>query len=898
VAVSSTAAADLTALVGTSRRPAGARFRLADLQLHTPVDKNFKAGVSIQDAAGRKDFAASYVAAAIEHGVEVMAVTEHNDVSWIDDLRDAASASNVLLFPGFELSSSEGVHVLCLFEPDAEAAWLDDLIVELKLPRNKRRHADGSPTQCKCTLKEIISLVHDRGGICILAHVDSGDGILNVLHGETRIVAWRECGADAIQCSQNPRTMKSGFNRLALMNEADLYQRDRPYACVQTSDARSLAEIGSKASFIKMSSESIEGLRQAFRDPESRVRFPNDHATAPYPRILAMQWDGAFLQAEISVNPNLNCLVGGKGSAKSTIVESIRHLFDLPIRSDTIREQADTLLSEVFPTSAKVSALVEVSKPQVTRYMVERTGREKPIVRSGDSGDIVEGLAPADVLRPVVFGQKEIYETALHLESQLKLLDGYCGDEVTAIQADVRATVQAIHGKSNDIRRLSDEIASDADRVSELPALRERKRLFDQAGLAEKLKEQSDLERERQVFASAAARIADQRRALADARTRVTEIVEVSVPEESPNAELVGNVRAVVGRIAEAWAASLADVEQAIDAAETEVTRLRAQWDERFAKRRSEFDKAVTEVAGEHGEPEIRAFLGLDAKIDELKQVEETVKKRSVRLKTLSGERAESVATLREYRRKIFAVRERWARQLTEQLEGSVRVTVEHQGDRRGALEAIKKLRSGAGTKQLEALVGHGAFSPAALAAARRSGAGALEAQFGLSAATAQQLVRALDAKATDTLETLALEDRVEISLKSGSEFRPLNRLSAGGRSTAILLLALLESEGPLVLDQPEDDLDNAFIYEEVVQRLRTEKERRQFIIATHNANIPVLGDAEQILILKAESDGDVVRAKVDKEGSIDDERIHGPLEAVLEGGREAFQLRKEKYGF
>ena len=118
----------------------------------------------------------------------------------------------------------------------------------------------------------------------------------------------------------------------------------------------------------------------------------------------------------------------------------------------------------------------------------------------------------------------------------------------------------------------------------------------------------------------------------------------------------------------------------------------------------------------------------------------------------------------------------------------------------------------------------------------------------------AAQLNRSLDEKALAALEMLGLEDRVEIALDVGTpdrpDHRPLQRLSAGQRSTAILLLALLESDGPLILDQPEDDLDNRFIYEGVVRRLRDTKEQRQFLIATHNANIPVLGDSEQIVIL------------------------------------------------
>ena len=93
-------------------------------------------------------------------------------------------------------------------------------------------------------------------------------------------------------------------------------------------------------------------------------------------------------------------------------------------------------------------------------------------------------------------------------------------------------------------------------------------------------------------------------------------------------------------------------------------------------------------------------------------------------------------------------------------------------------------------------------------------------------------------------------------------DYRPLDRLSPGQKSTAILLLIMQESRDPLLIDQPEDDLDNRFIYDDIVQRLREAKPARQFVIATHNANIPILGDAEQIVVLDAkESDGGSVTA-------------------------------------
>lgn len=231
-----------------------------------------------------------------------------------------------------------------------------------------------------------------------------------------------------------------------------------------------------------------------------------------------------------------------------------------------------------------------------------------------------------------------------------------------------------------------------------------------------------------------------------------------------------------------------------------------------------------------------------------------------------------------------------------------MRLTVEHQGNRDRAFASLRNLKSGAGQRQIQQLVERSDFSPARLAELLRAGADALSREFDVPEGAAQQLARVATDEAVDRIEVLPLEDRVEIALNVGSEgraeFRPLDRLSAGQRSTAILLLALLESDGPLILDQPEDDLDNRFIYDDVVQRLRGAKEQRQFLIATHNANIPVLGDAEQIVILDTHVVDERVRAFVAARGSIDDGGLHGALEDVLEGGREAFQRRKEKYGF
>ncbi len=115
-----------------------------------------------------------------------------------------------------------------------------------------------------------------------------------------------------------------------------------------------------------------------------------------------------------------------------------------------------------------------------------------------------------------------------------------------------------------------------------------------------------------------------------------------------------------------------------------------------------------------------------------------------------------------------------------------------------------------------------------------------------------------------------------------------------------MLLLLLLESQAPLVVDQPEDDLDNRFITDGVVPKMREEKGRRQFVFATHNANIPVLGDAELIVGLTASGDAGQGKGRMPEYhmGSIDSVPVRQLVEEVLEGGKEAFETRRLKYGF
>ena len=176
--------------------------------------------------------------------------------------------------------------------------------------------------------------------------------------------------------------------------------------------------------------------------------------------------------------------------------------------------------------------------------------------------------------------------------------------------------------------------------------------------------------------------------------------------------------------------------------------------------------------------------------------------------------------------------------------------------------------------------------------------------EFGIPGAQAERLAKNSDATLMQVEELdLPSTTRIELNtspLHETENWQTLDQLSTGQKATAVLLLLLLESDAPLVVDQPEDDLDNRFITEGVVPRMREEKRRRQFLFSTHNANIPVLGDAELILGLSASGEADAGGAKVAPEhmGAIDARPVRELVEELLEGGEDAFERRRRKYGF
>ncbi|WP_409246683.1 AAA family ATPase [Acinetobacter baumannii] len=239
-------------------------------------------------------------------------------------------------------------------------------------------------------------------------------------------------------------------------------------------------------------------------------------------------------------------------------------------------------------------------------------------------------------------------------------------------------------------------------------------------------------------------------------------------------------------------------------------------------------------------------------------------------------------------------------KRLNRKLNQKVKLTLRPEGNRQRLVDFLNNCSlDGVGPKRL-AWVLEQVFSPANLAATIRQGETELVRKFNIPDSVVRALIHLPEQKLLE-IEELLLPDTmtIELNVTHGERdaiFRPIDDLSTGQQCTAVLHLLLLDNQDPLILDQPEDNLDNAFIAERIVAELRRAKLSRQFLFATHNANIPVFGDAEWIGVLSVQDNKGMILPE--QQGAIDVPKVQELAADILEGGKSAFNQRREKYGF
>ena len=307
----------------------GARFHKCALQVNPHHYAGTFRGQSHEGTGA--NYVESIVERAAETGVTVLAVTDHNSVADVPAFKQAAADRGIHVFPGFEIGSSDGVHTLCIYPQHEDREKLERYLGELGI-----LEPGPSASLSRATFAEILEKVKEHGGITVAAHATTSKGLLKTLSGLPRIMAWQNETLAAIQIPGPVCDLPMEFRSIVENKNAD-YRRSHPagkdlaVAVVNAKDISVPDDLNdaSATCWIKMSEVSIEGLRQAFLDPDSRIRLNTDPEPEEHAELLALSWEGGFLDgAAIRFNPNLNVMVGGRGAGKSTVIESLRYVLD------------------------------------------------------------------------------------------------------------------------------------------------------------------------------------------------------------------------------------------------------------------------------------------------------------------------------------------------------------------------------------------------------------------------------------------------------------------------------------------------------------------------------------------------------------------------------------------
>ncbi|MEI6259341.1 MAG: phosphoesterase [Deltaproteobacteria bacterium] len=762
------------------------------------------------------------------------------------------------------------------------------------------------PANIKYDVEELLRESKAWGCVCIAAHVAGEKGLLHILDNQVRAATWKS--ERLFACSLPGPAKDAPENiRPILLNKNSDYQRHRPVAVINARDVSGPEDMthSGASCWIKMSRISVGGLHQAFLDHESRIRLNSDPEPEDHTEFVAVAWQsGGFLDgAAIHFNENLNVLVGGRGTGKSTIVESLRYVMGLePIGADAQRAY-EGIVRNVLKCGTKISLLVQAYQPSPRRYLIERTVPNPPVVRD-DSGKVLS-LTPTDILpRVEVYGQYEISELTRCPEKLTRLLYRFLehdDDLVTrkrSIQGELERSRIRILQTEKEISQIDEELAR-------LPALEETLKNYKEAGLEDTLKEQSLLVREEIVLKTAEDRMGP--------FVEIIEMLEHEIPidrafltEEAldglPGKEILFEADGVLKRLDKEMQQVYALSRKAVQRAATEMDEIRQRWNLRKQQVQEAYEKILRDLQKSKIDGE--AFIRLRRQIEGLRPLKDRKATLSRDMDAFQEERHNLLVEWEDAKAEVFRRLERAAKKVSRKLKDRVLVKVVPAGNREPIAIMMREQIGGRLSEAIDTLTCMTDFSLTVFADACRKGRDELVKIYHFSPSQAEKIatagsdvffqIEALDLQPTATLLLNLAND------SEHANWQPLDKLSTGQKATAVLLLLLLESNAPLVVDHPEDDLDNRFITEGVVPKMRQEKRRRQFIFATHNANIPVLGDAELIVGLSAVGEAEHGRASLNSEnmGSIDTPIVSELVKEILEGGQEAFETRRLKYGF
>ncbi len=860
--------------------PRGAEWVRVDFHLHTKADKEFKY------SGDENYYNSAYVDAMENAGIRLGVITNHNkfDFEEFKSLRATARKKKIGLLPGVELSLSDGragIHVLVVFSDDwmdSGKDYINSFIAGMFPGKTKEEyeHENGCSEKTLLQMVETLDGLSRRDYFLIFAHVEEPKGLWKEL-GIGKLAAWKDSRYDAL------RNRTLGFQKVRSYNK--LNEADKPCrlkaqnalgnwypAEVEGCDRKTIEEIGEgRSCYLKLGALSFEAVKFALFDHEHRV-----HSELPEPRqaVLLRQVrfaGGALDGLAVPFSQSLNCLIGPRGNGKSAVIECLRHALGFREVSDPTYKSG--LVERMLSPAGKVVVEAVDEFGREVRIERERTGQPSVYLDG-----VYRDISPGSILKDILyFGQKDLSTRSESFDESF--LDKLLADRLDPKPQEEAALIEGVRQAARQLKETLEATEKIAALQKEKNELDAQLQVFTDKGVDKKLADMTLFDGDRQAIVA-------WQQALKELDTNLKESADWDDADATFPVLKSKRSEPIAADLAAAKAKSDEAKTTAQAALQTLLVAFTAVGEalQKLAPVQEEMKQEVAELQKTLNEPQLdlELFRKKKSRLDQLVKLLAAGAQRSKTEQTARDMLGAAVNKLHDFWRERFTDREAEVRRLESELPQEIRLQTAFKGKRSAFGEFLRSKFRGSGLQGPSYDTIQDAFV---------DGRELYQARA--------QLEEHLSENAAVKVRSTLLEHLADfLSFRTPDETvilfhqKPLGEYSLGQRATVILhILMHLQRHPVILIDQPEDDLDNETLYSHFIRQLLERKDLTQFIFATHNPNIPVLGDAEQAIVCRKEGE-----AFSFDHGSIDDKDIQQRIVTVMEGGEDAFRRRKEIY--
>lgn len=916
----------------------GSRWWRFDFHSHTPASLDYRGDKNITPRQWLQDY--------LDKNIECIVVTDHNTGGWIDKLKaelellkqqDPVTWGAMSIFPGVEISCNGGVHLKAILDPQKGAADIEAI-------RGSAGYAGSQGDSNGVTsesIEKVIRIIQDAGGVASAAHVDQAKGLLTTITDHHTLISIFKL-LDALEVIDlNAPCL--GPHQVALKDKA----------FILGSDSHQPKDIGRGYTWVKMSTPSIEGLKLALLDPESSIYRSDDQLNYPqnlsHPKINSITIEKLRLRQKdpltLHFNPSYNALIGGRGSGKSTVLECLR--LGLARDNELLTGRTDSQLKQSFENFKRLKTgrnqpgmmlddsriTIELSKGHDKfeerfeySWAKDIDSKFSVSVKRWENGSWQNTELNEEQARnnfPVnIFSQKQILALADNPQHLIHYIDD-------AIASSKEYWVKTFSVKRESLIASRKRVRALEANINQKPAIElqykeasRKARVFAQSNFGLALKAYQHASKQQRSVDDFFQHLISSTQNLRQSISAAQSIKSTTLNEFEAGSPAEIALKAATESLSQQLTSRFEEIESLIDSMHSNILEAKSvsnlsNWNRENKTSLDAYVRIVTDLKSqgitnaEDASNAVALEERLKKKLDHFSSIE-------VELEQARQEVTAAQAALHEERQILTNLRQDFLNQVLESVP-TLKITLDSMADPEDGEASLREVlrieAEGTFTREIYGETDDDPPKPCGIlwdlinpASVTSVPERLEEIKQSLEELNESILNTKLHGKfikrlkdlnpeiASTVFDELAAwfpEDSVDLQYKrdESSSFQSLQQASAGQKTAAILSFLLAHGEEPLLMDQPEDDLDNALVSELVVSQLRKNKSRRQLIIITHNANIVVNGDAELVIPMEFVN-GQIVNNTA---GGLQERSVRKKVCEIMEGGEKAFEQRYKR---